>query len=149
VRAAQRAPARYLSQGLHAATLCADGPFPWPAGTPDARRPALARAAARRRARAAPGRFDAATAARNGIVATCAHWPPMPGEGARVARRLPPVRTLLLAGDEDLSTPLEWARREAAVAPRGRLLVIPGAGHSTLTHERRAVRALARFLDGS
>ena len=36
---------------------------------------------------------------------------------------------LLLAGDRDLSTPLEWAKRAAARAPGGRLIVVKGAGH--------------------
>jgi len=32
-------------------------------------------------------------------------------------------------GDHDLSTPLEWARQELKLAPQGRLVVVPGAGH--------------------
>ena len=64
------------------------------------------------------------------------------------ARRLPPVPTLLVNGDHDLSTPLEWARREAAVIPSGRLVVVRGAGHSV---QMRAVsdagrNAVAAFL---
>ena len=38
--------------------------------------------------------------------------------------------TLLLAGDRDLSTPLPWAREQAAHTPHGRLVVVRGAGHS-------------------
>jgi pimeloyl-ACP methyl ester carboxylesterase len=53
-----------------------------------------------------------------------------------------------VTGDRDLSTPLEWARREAAVIPSGRLVVIHGAGHSV---QVRAVSdagrdAVAAFL---
>jgi pimeloyl-ACP methyl ester carboxylesterase len=58
------------------------------------------------------------------------------------------VPVLLLAGDHDLSTPLAWARAEAARAPRGRLVVVHGAGHSVqsraLSDEGRA--AVAAFL---
>jgi pimeloyl-ACP methyl ester carboxylesterase len=43
---------------------------------------------------------------------------------------LPPVPALLLAGDRDLSAPLESAQQELRVAPRGRLVVVKGAGHS-------------------
>jgi pimeloyl-ACP methyl ester carboxylesterase len=89
--------------------------------------------------------FDARTAAGNGFVAQCEPWPPVPRQPA-VPARLAAVPTLLLAGDEDLSTPLEWARAEAAAAPRGRLVVIHGAGHSTLLHSSAARRALRRFL---
>ena len=60
------------------------------------------------------------------------------------------VRTLLVNGDHDLSTPLAWARRQLALTPRGKLVVVPGAGHSV---QLRAVsnvgrRAVARFLLG-
>ena len=41
------------------------------------------------------------------------------------------VPTLLVSGDHDLSTPLEWAREELKLVPHGKLVVVPGAGHST------------------
>jgi pimeloyl-ACP methyl ester carboxylesterase len=57
------------------------------------------------------------------------------------------VPVLLLAGDHDLSTPLEWAREEAAHAPRGHLIVVHGSGHSVQSQAPPAVRrALAAFL---
>ncbi|QEC48144.1 hypothetical protein FSW04_11580 [Baekduia soli] len=57
---------------------------------------------------------------------------------------------LLLAADRDLSTPLEWAREQAARMPAAHLVVVPGAGHSTLSRDRsgRAGAALQRFLAG-
>jgi pimeloyl-ACP methyl ester carboxylesterase len=57
---------------------------------------------------------------------------------------------LVLAGDRDLSTPLEWARREADRAPLGRLLVAHGAGHSVQTRsaDDAVLRAVAAFLAG-
>ena len=62
--------------------------------------------------------------------------------------KLPPVPTLLLAGDRDLSTPLAWAKQELALAPGGTLIVVPKAGHSV---QLRAVdeygrQALNAFL---
>jgi pimeloyl-ACP methyl ester carboxylesterase len=51
------------------------------------------------------------------------------------------VPTLLLSGDHDLSTPLAWGRREAALAPRGKLVVVSGAGHSV---QLRAVSDVGR-----
>jgi pimeloyl-ACP methyl ester carboxylesterase len=63
---------------------------------------------------------------------------------------LPPVEALLLEGDHDMSAPLEWGRRELALAPRGRLVVVRGTGHSTQTSRLTdAGRAAARaFLLG-
>jgi pimeloyl-ACP methyl ester carboxylesterase len=130
VRRWNASPAEELSQGLHASALCADWRFPW--GDSQAPIPGrgaeLARAAARLRPRnVAP--FDRATATGNGIEQECLPWSPTrPTPSA--ARRLPRVPTLLLNGDRDLSTPLEWARREVAITPAGRLVVVHGAGHS-------------------
>jgi fermentation-respiration switch protein FrsA (DUF1100 family) len=62
------------------------------------------------------------------------HAQPAPAPRAR----LPNVPILLLAGDRDLITPIEWARHEAAGAPRATLLIVAGAGHSV---QFRAVSA--------
>jgi pimeloyl-ACP methyl ester carboxylesterase len=152
VRRGQRTPAGFLSQGLHASTLCGDlrGPWGGAASPLEGRRSALAGAVARLQ----PDDvfpYDRATAANNGIAQTCVRWPPVrvapppPGE-----RKLPAVPVLLLAGTHDLSTPLEWAQAEAKLAPRGRLVVVPDAGHGTQSRggpvARRAVR---EFLQGA
>jgi hypothetical protein len=48
--------------------------------------------------------------------------------------------------DRGLSTPLAWAREEAAQAPKGRLVVAPDSGHSVQTRGGPAIRgALDRF----
>ena len=130
-----------LSQGLHASALCADSPMPW--GGPAA--PLAGRAAAVRRAAAripAAGvwPFDRATLAGNGFLKTCEWWPPVPSP-PRPARTPPAVPALLLAGGRDLSTPLEWARTEAARWPNAKLVVVPESGHSV---QVRAVGAAAR-----
>jgi pimeloyl-ACP methyl ester carboxylesterase len=148
VTAQDKAPAAVLSAGLHAATLCEDMRGPWggPAVPPARRARALAAAAARLKP-AAVFPFDRATAVGQGIAQTCLRWPATPVRPPAPAGDLPAVPVLLLAGDRDLSTPLEWAREEAARAPRGRLLVVPGAGHSVQSQARPAVRrALAAFL---
>jgi pimeloyl-ACP methyl ester carboxylesterase len=142
-------PAAELSQGLHASALCADWRFPWgtSAASLTGRDARLAWAvAAVPAARIWP--FDRATLSGNGIVRQCLPWAPTPATPpARGTIRVP---TLLLAGTHDLSTPLEWARREAARIPGSRLVVVPGAGHSV---QSRAVSdagraAVARFLLG-
>jgi pimeloyl-ACP methyl ester carboxylesterase len=143
-----RTPAEALSQGLHASALCADNPMPW--GGPNT--PARARLtrlldAAVNVKPAAIWPFTRAVASANGIVRTCLYWPREPAP-AVPRGKLPPVPTLLLAGDRDLSTPLAWARQELALAPRGTLIVVPKAGHSV---QLRAVddygrQALNAFL---
>ncbi len=137
-RAAAGAPAALFSAGLHAATLCSDLSFPWGHA-----RAELARAAARLDV----WPFTPATAAGNGIVQTCLAWPSVHAS-APVARKLPPVPTLLLSGDHDLSTPLEWARAEASLAPHGKLVVVAGASHSIQSRERGDAgrRAAEAFL---
>jgi pimeloyl-ACP methyl ester carboxylesterase len=147
VRRAQRAPAGVLSQGLHAATLCADLRAPWGSATAPAARAAAVRRAA---AGARPFPFDRATVTGNGLIQTCLRWPAPRSAPARLSGELPPVPVLLLNGDRDLSTPLVWAREQAARTPRGRLVVVHGAGHSTQSRNRGGVplRRVARFLLG-
>ncbi len=138
LRAERAYRATDLSQGLHAATLCGDA-APWPdtpVGERELQNGALTFAYP----------YDLETATGNGFVRQCLFWPPT-GPGTKVAADLPNVPTLLLAGTKDLSTPLEDARMEAAHAPGGKLVVVPGAGHSVQSQDRPAVkRELARFF---
>jgi pimeloyl-ACP methyl ester carboxylesterase len=147
VRRAQRAPAQVLSQGLHAATLCADTKSPWGgAGAPLAGREAALRKAAA--AAPDPAPYDRATIVGNGYAQLCLRWPPTPAPPAPRTGDLPPVPTLLLAGDRDLSTPLPWAREQAAHTPQGRLVIVHGAGHSVQSRAPggEGRRAVQRFL---
>jgi pimeloyl-ACP methyl ester carboxylesterase len=147
VRRAQRAPANVLSQGLHAATACADLRPPWGGSAA----PLAGRDAALRRAAAVvdPAPWDRATVVGNGLVLTCLRWPPIPALPGPTGD-LPPVPTLLLAGDRDLSTPLPWAREQKAHTPNGRLVIVPGAGHSVQSRAPggKGRRAVERFLLG-
>jgi pimeloyl-ACP methyl ester carboxylesterase len=140
-------PAEELSQGLHASTLCADTPAPW--GGPDAPlagRKAKLDAAVAKLPRAALGPYDRATAAGNGIALQCLYWPPVREPAPPTDGRLPGAPTLLLAGEQDLSTPLEWARREARTAPHGHLMIVPGAGHSVQLQRLPQVLAAVRRI---
>jgi len=130
--------------------LCADTPFPWRPATPLAERPALL---ARALARLAPGDaspFGVAAAGANGIVQTCLRWPAEPSAPPAPGTHLPPVPVLLLAGDRDLSTPVAWARQEAAMAPVHQLVVVAGDGHSVQNRGMTAQvrQALDTFLHG-
>jgi pimeloyl-ACP methyl ester carboxylesterase len=148
VRSAQRAPAGVLSQGLHAATICADLRPPWGGSAA----PLAGREAALRRAAVAadPAPFDRATVTGNGVALTCLRWPPTPAPPAPRTGDLPPVPTLLLAGGRDLSTPLPWAREQRAHTPNGKLVVVPDSGHSVQSRAPggEGRRAVQRFLLG-
>jgi pimeloyl-ACP methyl ester carboxylesterase len=149
VRSYSAARADELDQGLHASALCADWRYPWgsSAAPVAGREHAVARAVARL-SRKSVYPFDRATAAGTGFVRQCLPWSPTPP--TPTDRRKITVPTLLVNGDHDLSTPLEWARQELKLTTNGRLVVVPGAGHST---QSRAVSdaardAVAQFLLG-
>jgi 3-oxoadipate enol-lactonase len=58
------------------------------------------------------------------------------------------VRTLVICGDQDVATPLPKAERIRALIPDSRLVIIPGAGHSSSIEEPEAVNvALREFLE--
>jgi pimeloyl-ACP methyl ester carboxylesterase len=146
----QRYPADLLDQGLHASTLCADWRFPWgTSAAPLAGRAAKLGAAVARIPAKKLYPFDRETASGNGFVRQCLPWAPTPP--TPLPRGKLRVRTLLVEGSHDLSTQLAWARQQLALTPHGKLVVVPGAGHSV---QSRAVsdigrRAVARFLLGS
>jgi pimeloyl-ACP methyl ester carboxylesterase len=141
-----------FSSGLHAATFCTDLRFPWGSDAVplSQRRAALAKATAM----LTPSEvwpFDAKTAADDGIMQTCLDWPVTPpAPEASPTSKLPAVPTLILAGDHDLSTPLEWAEEEASRAPLAQLVIVRGASHSVQTREPgdQGRKALYAFLLG-
>jgi pimeloyl-ACP methyl ester carboxylesterase len=146
----QRYPARLLDQGLHASALCADWRYPWgTSAAPLAGRAAKLRAAVSRIPASKLYPFDRRTASGNGFVRQCLPWAPTRPTPLPRGKLL--VSTLLVNGDHDLSTPLAWARQQLARTPHGKLVVVPGAGHSV---QSRAVsdvgrHAVAQFLLGS
>jgi pimeloyl-ACP methyl ester carboxylesterase len=142
-------PAAALDQGLHASALCADWRYPWGnSAAPLAGRGEMLRAAVARIPAAHLYPFDVRTASGNGFVRQCLPWTPTtPTPLPRGKLR---VRTLLVNGTHDLSTPLAWARRQLALTPRGTLVVVPGAGHSVQSRaaSNAGRAAVARFLLG-
>jgi pimeloyl-ACP methyl ester carboxylesterase len=147
-------PAGFLSQGLHESTLCQELAAPWDPAASGTQRTATLRRLASVTPEADLYPFDRATALGNGLAQGCLAWPAtarpdVPGGAS--AGELPPVPVLLLSGERDLSTPLPWVRAEAALAPRGQLLEVPGAGHSVQLRARdpNVRRTVARFLAGA
>ncbi|WP_433251690.1 alpha/beta hydrolase [Actinomadura nitritigenes] len=144
-------PASQLSAGLHAATLCQDLRFPWgtSATPPRLRRPFLDRTA-RTLPASATWPYTPAVALAQSSVQTCLRWPAEPPT-SDPAGRLPDLPTLILTGDHDLSTPLEWAEQERAVSPAGtRFVIVKGAAHSIQNREpgHTGRDALTTFLLG-
>src|SRR5262249_23869989 len=86
-----------------------------------------------------------APAGAQGIMQERRYWP-QPGPDPAPPDRELTMPVLLLAGELDLSTPLPWARQEAAQLPRARLVVVGDAGHSTQLHSAPAAAAAERFL---
>ncbi|TDD40011.1 alpha/beta fold hydrolase [Actinomadura sp. KC06] len=141
-------PVAQYSSGLHIATICGDGHFPW--GTSETR-PSARPAALERTRRTLPERatwpFTADTAVGNGFIQECLTWP-WSRHNAEPPRAKLPVPVLLVNGDRDLSTPVEWAREVLGYSPRGKLVVIKGAVHSIQNRESgtEGRAAVTRFL---
>lgn len=144
-------PIEQYSSGLHIATICTDMRFPWgDSATPRAaREPALERRIGKlRRAEVWP--FDRASARGIGFVQECLRWPPTaPSPEAPRGSELPRVPTLLINGDRDLSTPMEWAFEEARRAPGGEVVIVEGAYHSIQNREQgtEGRQAVTDFLN--
>ncbi|AKU14650.1 alpha/beta fold hydrolase [Luteipulveratus mongoliensis] len=124
------APHDQMSAGLHMATLCADLRFPWgDSATPVARRQAPLDRAVQRLNSKDLYPYDKATARALAPVEGCLNWPvSRPSEQPRAQTLRPP--TLIVHGRNDLFCPVEWAYEEKRYAPRGKVVVIDGIGHS-------------------
>jgi len=147
-------PASELSFGLFAATVCRDGPFPWPADSAPAARAAMLKAAI---AALPAGTFGAfgSYAATVGNAVLCDAWPAPAGGAALSPGPLPNVPVLALSGGFDMRTPTAGAQSVIAQFPQGQLVVVPGIGHSVVTSDAFfdpsgcAVLAVRDFMIGT
>jgi len=131
-----------LSFGLYAATDCRDGPFPWPATSDPATRPALLRAAIAALPTGTFGPFGS-WASDLGNAVLCDTWPTPAGGVNLAAGPLPNVPVLALSGGYDMRTPTAGAQSIVAQFPQGKLVVVPGVGHSVTTADWSGCAALA------
>jgi pimeloyl-ACP methyl ester carboxylesterase len=125
-------PASELSFGLFAATVCRDGPFPWPADSAPPTRAAMLKAAIAALPAGTFGPFGS-YAANVGNAVLCDAWPAPAGGAALAPGPLPNVPVLALSGGFDMRTPTAGAQSVIAQFPQGRLVVVPGVGHSVVT----------------
>jgi pimeloyl-ACP methyl ester carboxylesterase len=149
--AAQPAPPRALSAAVFAATICEDAPLPWPRVAAIADRPAHATAVAAALPDEAFAPFDRSTLLENSILDVCRNWPLAPDPPTVGTGPLPDVPVLFLAGQLDLRTPLETARRTAAKFPHAQVYVARGVGHSVLGSDGLfgcSEEAVGRFFKG-
>src|SRR5882724_11355363 len=131
-----------LSAALYAATVCRDGPFPWTPDTPVGARVALEQSALSALPPGAFGPFGL-WAAQLGNADFCLGWPSPAGGAALASGSLPNVPMLAVSGGLDLRTPTAGAASVVARFPQGRLLVVPGVGHSTVTADYSGCAAKA------
>jgi pimeloyl-ACP methyl ester carboxylesterase len=143
-------PPEEFSSGLHVATICTDiDDAPWG----DSAAPLWLRDEAVELAlsKVDPDEvwpYEPATTVEQGIVAACRRWPPArPNPAGKHDTLTMPV--LLLSGDRDLSTPVQWAIEQAARTPLGELVVVRGMGHSIQGRNPVGDAAVRQFLLGA
>jgi pimeloyl-ACP methyl ester carboxylesterase len=141
--------AEELSAGLFAATVCGDGPFPWTPDTPVAARKQILAGAIASLPDDAFGPFGK-WAAGIGNAQFCSSWPPPAGGAALGPGPLPDVPVLAVNGGIDMRTPTSSAQSMVARFPQGRLVVVPGVGHSVLGADPSfcAARAVRSWMLG-
>jgi pimeloyl-ACP methyl ester carboxylesterase len=151
-RLARYAEAGSIRSGINEvrflATACVEGNQPWDPGSDPAGREALLSEYLRtHRADYTP--FPIEAVAENLAAALCLSWPATPrGPLPPNVSRGPDVPVLVLAGREDLRTPLEDQRRIAAQFPRATVTPIRDVGHSVLVNDVSgcAEQTLGAFL---
>ncbi|HEY3020518.1 MAG TPA: alpha/beta fold hydrolase [Solirubrobacteraceae bacterium] len=131
------------------ATNCVDDRLPWDPASPTAGRLAAVQREVASRPRAAWAPFLPTSVVAFSVASVCTAWPSTPA-AERVPSAGPKVPVLVVAGREDLRTPLEDARRTAAQYPDADVLAIPDVGHSALGTDETgcAVRGVTGFLAG-
>jgi pimeloyl-ACP methyl ester carboxylesterase len=134
------------NQAVYYATTCADGPFPWKPETPVAEREAVLAAAMTGLPSASFGRFPRWAAV--GSAVQCLDWPAPAGVESAGRRQTPDVPVLVLAGDRDVRTPLAAGMAAARSFPDGRLLVVPGVGHTVIGTSSCADLAVRLWIEG-
>jgi pimeloyl-ACP methyl ester carboxylesterase len=145
-------PPRLFSTALYTATTCEEVVFPWARTTPpdpaERRRQAEAAAALIPESSLFP--FDHGSILESDLLQLCDRWPAAPTARAFGPGPLPDVPVLILEGEDDLRTPVENARRVAALFPQAKLVISPATGHSALSSDLSdcAARAVREFFRG-
>jgi pimeloyl-ACP methyl ester carboxylesterase len=142
------ASANDVNVALFLSTSCGDGPFPWQPNDEESVREAALTAAIAALPPGASGPFGS-WALKSLLPWICLDWPAPSGGALPGPGPLPDVPVLVLSGDRDIRTPTANATAIAARFPHGRVLVVPGAGHSVLNHSPCAATAVRGWLNGA
>jgi pimeloyl-ACP methyl ester carboxylesterase len=141
---------RYFDYAAYTVATCEESDLPWPRYGPIEDRLAQAEALVQGLPVESFGPFGPRAALASDVLELCRKWPaasPAPDSSGP----LPPVPTLVLAGEEDLRAPVAGAVEIARLIPGARLLTLPGVGHGTVMVEESgcAKRAVRSFLVGA
>jgi pimeloyl-ACP methyl ester carboxylesterase len=143
-------PPHVFSSAVFTATTCEEAPLPWPRTTPPdpLERRRHTEAVVKSTPSSAFLPFDRGAVLENDLPRLCDRWVATPAPPDFGPGPLPDVPVLLIEGEDDLRTPVENARRVAALFPRAQLVVASGTGHSALSSDTSGctARALARFF---
>jgi pimeloyl-ACP methyl ester carboxylesterase len=139
-------PPADVNHAVFTATTCNDGPFPWAPDTPVGSRRALVARAVAALPPGSLGRFGSWAATASALA--CLDWPAPTGAAAPDTSPLPDVPVLVLAGDRDVRTPLQAGRAVAALFPHGRVVVVPGVGHTVLASSACVNNAVRTWFQG-
>src|SRR3954470_8334000 len=111
-----------FSAGEQTARLCEESALPWARDSLPSTRQNLAERALAGYGDSVFAPLDRATIIASSLVPMCKFWMPANPELPLAPTQLPPVPTLIVAGSDDLRTPLEDATALAASSPTARLL---------------------------
>jgi pimeloyl-ACP methyl ester carboxylesterase len=143
-------PPHVFSAAVFTATTCEEAPLPWPRVAPPdpLERRRHTEAAVNSTPSDAFLPFDRGAALENDLPRLCERWAASPAAPDFGPGPLPDVPVLLIEGEDDLRTPVENARRVAALFPQAQLVVASATGHSALGADPSGCtgRALARFF---
>lgn len=143
-----RAFTRFFSFATHVASTCEESPLPWSRSASLDERPRQAAAFLRGLPRDAFAPFGPRAALASDVLELCRRWPnaAAPLEPPTV---LPAIPTLLLAGREDIRTPVSDAEAVARLIPGARLVRFHWTGHDVIASGWGcAEEALRAFLAG-
>lgn len=133
------------------ATSCEENLFPWPRVSPLAGRARLWRQAVLSAPASTFGPFGPWAPLENTFAPywrLCQGWRAAPKPPDLGSRPLPNVPALVLAGSDDLRTPLANSRAMARQFRRGKLLVVRGGGHGVLPSVLCAQEQVRRWMLG-
>lgn len=144
-------PAHELSIATFAATRCEEGDWPWDRTAAPRERLRQARAALAKLPASAFAPFPRSIPLfSDSDIDLCARWPQTPQRPPLPAGPFPRMRTLVLAGTQDLRTPLETARRVTRQFLHGTFRAFPHTGHAVVGADVSgcALKVALHFLAG-